>query len=183
MEQKAVETTLKPDVKDKGIVNIHEGNPAWARGERFQSRDKAGSVRWTASVENETGETSGDLGEQGETLFPPNKHPRKSSSPSSGITNDLSSSPKSNMGVDCADIVLNCLFCRFHDMIPILPDCCQRLTNHCWPNYKQVDRTVESTHSDDDDSCVELDCGFCGSCHDASDCLELAMEVSEICYH
>ncbi|MEQ2177877.1 hypothetical protein GOODEAATRI_008217 [Goodea atripinnis] len=86
-------------------------------------------------------------------------------------------------GVDCADIVLNCLFCRFHDMIPILPDYCQRLTNHCWPNYKHVDRTVESSDSDDDDdSCVELDCGWFGTCHDASDCLELAMEVSEICY-
>ncbi|MEQ2237492.1 hypothetical protein ILYODFUR_023598 [Ilyodon furcidens] len=85
--------------------------------------------------------------------------------------------------VDCADIVLNCLFCRFHDMIPILPDYCQRLTNHCWPNYKHVDRTVESSDSDDDDDfCVELDCGWFGTCHDASDCLELAMEVSEICY-
>ncbi|MED6248672.1 hypothetical protein ATANTOWER_003383 [Ataeniobius toweri] len=117
MEQKAVETTQKADVKDKGIVNMHEDNSAWTRG------------------------------------------------------------------VDCADIVLNCLFCRFHDMIPILPDYCQRLTNHCWPNYKHVDRTVESSDSnDDDDSCVELDCGWFGTCHDASDCLELAMEVSEICY-
>uniref|UniRef100_A0A3B3XBU1 MyoD family inhibitor domain containing 2 n=1 Tax=Poecilia mexicana TaxID=48701 RepID=A0A3B3XBU1_9TELE len=85
--------------------------------------------------------------------------------------------------VDCADIVLNCLFCRFHDMTPILPDCCQGLTSHCWPSYRHVDHTGESLHSDDDDSCVELDCGLFGNCHDASDCLELAMEVSEICYH
>uniref|UniRef100_A0A3B5QW45 MyoD family inhibitor domain containing 2 n=1 Tax=Xiphophorus maculatus TaxID=8083 RepID=A0A3B5QW45_XIPMA len=85
--------------------------------------------------------------------------------------------------VDCADIVLNCLFCRFHDMVSILPECCQGLTNHCWGSYRHVDHTRESLHNDDDDSCVELDCGLFGNCHDASDCLELAMEVSEICYH
>ncbi|XP_017160180.1 myoD family inhibitor domain-containing protein 2 isoform X2 [Poecilia reticulata] len=117
MEQMAAETTLKAAMKDKGVANMKEDNPAWARE------------------------------------------------------------------VDCADIVLNCLFCRFHDMIPILPDCCQGLTNHCWPSYRHVDHTGESLHSDDDDSCVELDCGLFGNCHDASDCLELAMEVSEICYH
>ncbi|MEQ2314279.1 hypothetical protein AMECASPLE_010458 [Ameca splendens] len=181
MEQKAVETTQKADVKDKGLVNIHEDNSAWTREERLQSQDQASTLTVTVSAENKPGVASGDLKQQGESLFP--LKPRQSSFPSSGTTIDLSSSPKSNMGVDCADIVLNCLFCRFHDMIPMLPDYCQRLTNHCWPNYKHVDRTLESSDSDDDDdSCVELDCGWFGTCHDASDCLELAMEVSEICY-
>uniref|UniRef100_A0A3B4F378 MyoD family inhibitor domain containing 2 n=2 Tax=Haplochromini TaxID=319058 RepID=A0A3B4F378_9CICH len=84
---------------------------------------------------------------------------------------------------DCAGIVLNCLFCRFYDMIHMLPDSCKGLANHCCPSYKHVITTAESASSSDDDSYIDLDCGVFGSCHDASDCLELAMEVSEICYH
>ncbi|XP_028263159.1 myoD family inhibitor domain-containing protein 2 [Parambassis ranga] len=83
-------------------------------------------------------------------------------------------------GVDCAGIVLSCLFCRFYDMIHMLPE---GLTNHCCPDYKQVVSSVESTPSTDEDFCTDLDCGLLSSCRDASDCLELAMEVSEICYH
>lgn len=85
--------------------------------------------------------------------------------------------------VDCAGIVLNCLFCRFYDMIHMLPDSCKGLANHCCPSYKHVITTAEAASSSDDDSYIDLDCGVFGSCHDASDCLELAMEVSEICYH
>ncbi|XP_014877279.1 myoD family inhibitor domain-containing protein 2 [Poecilia latipinna] len=175
MEQMAAETTLKAEMEDKGVANLKEDNPAWAREERFRNVN--------ASAEDKQGETSGDPKRRGDGLFALNESQRKSLSPSSGTTNDLTSPPKSTMGVDCADIVLNCLFCRFHDMIPILPDCCQGLTSHCWPSYRHVDHTGESLHSDDNDSCVELDCGLFGNCHDASDCLELAMEVSEICYH
>ncbi|XP_043977642.1 myoD family inhibitor domain-containing protein 2 [Gambusia affinis] len=175
MEQMAAETTLKAEVEDKGVANIKADNPAWAREERFR--------RVNDSAEDKPGETSGDPKLQGNSPFPLNESQRKSLSSSSGTTNDLTSPPKSTMGVDCADIVLNCLFCRFHNMIPILPDCSQGLTNHCWGSYRHVDHTRESLHNDDDDSCVELDCGLFGNCHDASDCLELAMEVSEICYH
>uniref|UniRef100_A0A3B4XNP8 MyoD family inhibitor domain containing 2 n=1 Tax=Seriola lalandi dorsalis TaxID=1841481 RepID=A0A3B4XNP8_SERLL len=85
--------------------------------------------------------------------------------------------------VDCAGMVLNCLFCRFYDMIGMLPDSCERVARHCCPNYKQVLTTAESTPSSDDDSHIDLDFGLFSSCHDASDCLELAMEVSELCYH
>ncbi|XP_030584395.1 myoD family inhibitor domain-containing protein 2 [Archocentrus centrarchus] len=108
---------------------------------------------------------------------------RRSSSAASYNTDSLSSSQQSNTGVDCAGIVLSCLFCRFYDMILMLPDSCEGLTNHCCPSYKHVITTVESTSGSDDDSHIDLDCGVFGSCHDASDCLELAMEVSEICYH
>ncbi|MEQ2255849.1 hypothetical protein ILYODFUR_018142 [Ilyodon furcidens] len=96
MEQKAVETTQKADVKDKGIVNIHEDNTAWTREERLQSQDQASTLTVTVSAENKPGVTSGDLKQQGESVFP--LKPRQSSFPSSGTTIDLSSSPKSNMG-------------------------------------------------------------------------------------
>ncbi|KAI3370442.1 hypothetical protein L3Q82_025207, partial [Scortum barcoo] len=116
-------------------------------------------------------------------LFSLKMYLRRSSSAASSITDSLSSSQQSSMGVDCAGIVLNCLFCRFYDMILMLPDSCEKVANHCCPNYKQVAATVESTSSNNDDSCMDLDCGLLSSCHDASDCLELAMEVSELCYH
>ncbi|XP_054878929.1 myoD family inhibitor domain-containing protein 2 isoform X2 [Poeciliopsis prolifica] len=167
----AAETTLKPEMEDKGVANIKDDEPAWAREERFQSVN--------ASAEDKQGESSPQ--QRGDSLFPLKESQRKS--PSCVMTSGLTSPPKSTMGVDYADIVLNCLFCRFHDMVPMLPDCCQGLTNHCWGSYRHVVHTGESLHSDDDDSCVELDCGLFGNCQDASDCLELAMEVSEICYH
>ncbi|XP_028303970.1 myoD family inhibitor domain-containing protein 2 [Gouania willdenowi] len=85
-------------------------------------------------------------------------------------------------GVDCAGMVLNCLFCQFCDLFHMLPDSCARLVNHCCPNYKHIITTIESTPSNEDDVC-DLDCGLFSCCHDAGDCLELAMEVSQLCYH
>lgn len=79
-------------------------------------------------------------------------------------------------------MVLSCLFCRFSDLILLLPACCESSTHTCCPSYTQVETTAESSPGSDD-SCVDLDCGLFSSCQDASDCLELAMEVSEICYH
>lgn len=86
--------------------------------------------------------------------------------------------------VDCAGFVLNCLFCRFHELMRMLPDSCERVASNCCPNYKQVVATAEPIAGSDDDSCIDLDCGgLFSSCQDGNDCLELAMEVSEICYH
>ncbi|KAM9758279.1 myoD family inhibitor domain-containing protein 2 [Menidia menidia] len=108
-------------------------------------------------------------------------HLRRSSS---AVSESQSSSKQTNTGVDCADVVLKCLFCRFSDLIFMIPDSCGRLTDHCCPDYKYVITTVElDTTPDDGDDCAAFNCGFLGSCHDASDCLELAMEVSEVCYH
>uniref|UniRef100_A0A673C4E0 Uncharacterized protein n=1 Tax=Sphaeramia orbicularis TaxID=375764 RepID=A0A673C4E0_9TELE len=85
--------------------------------------------------------------------------------------------------VDCAGIVLKCLFCQFYDMILMVPASCERAANHCCPSYKQVVSMVPPTPSSEDESYMDMDCGLLTSCKDASDCLELAMEVSEICYH
>ncbi|XP_071385489.1 myoD family inhibitor domain-containing protein 2 [Centroberyx affinis] len=142
-------------------------------------------------VETEPGETNRDTDSRQprecdsstSPLFAMKMYLRRPSCSSSSTTDSLSSSQQSDMGVDCAGIVLNCLFCRFYDMILMVPGSCGRAANHCCPNYKQVVTTVESMPSDDDDSCMDFDCGLLNSCHDASDCLELAMEISEICYH
>ncbi|KAM4588670.1 myoD family inhibitor domain-containing protein 2 [Odontesthes bonariensis] len=192
MDQMADETTPKADVKDKRRVSMAEDNSAWVREDKIQSEIPV-DWRGSASAETEPAETSrgADVEQSKESdsasssQFTLKMHLRRSSSAGSCTTENLSSSKQSNMGVDCADVVLNCLFCRFSDLIHMLPDSCERLTNHCCPSYKHVGTTVEleSTSSDDDDICAALDCGLLGSCHDASDCLELTMEVSEICYH
>nr|XP_054591727.1 myoD family inhibitor domain-containing protein 2 [Nothobranchius furzeri] len=189
--QMADETTLRANGRDKGIMPMHQDNTTPGREEKFLSDDEGSGWRVSASAETEPGETSRGTdptqprrnNSSPSRLFSLSKNPRRGSSAASDTTDNLSSSQQSNMGVDCADIVLNCLFCQLYDIIHVLPKPCERLTNHCWPNYKHVAPTTESTHNDDDDSYVDLDCGFCGICHDASDCLELAMEVSEICYH
>ncbi|XP_035802446.2 myoD family inhibitor domain-containing protein 2 [Amphiprion ocellaris] len=181
----ADETTLRADVKDKGRVNTTEESSTWVKGERIQSEAQVSDWRLSVPAETELGETS---------KATDNKRPRECDSSSSPLFSlkmylrgsptaaSLSSSQQSNMGVDCAGIVLNCLFCRFYDMIHLLPDSCERLANHCCPSYKHV-VTTEEAESSDDESYLDLDCGLFSSCQDVSDCLELAMEVSELCYH
>ncbi|XP_039972435.1 myoD family inhibitor domain-containing protein 2 [Xiphias gladius] len=179
--------TLRADVKDKGKVNTAEESSSWVRGERIQSEAQVSNRRLSATAETEPGDTSRDTDAECDFSSSPllslKMYLRRSSSAASSTADSLSSSQQSNMGVDCAGMVLNCLFCRFYDMILMLPDSWERVANHCCPNYKQVTPTAESIPSYDDDSCIDFDCGLISSCHDANDCLELAMEVSELCYH
>uniref|UniRef100_A0A4W6G0I0 MyoD family inhibitor domain containing 2 n=2 Tax=Lates calcarifer TaxID=8187 RepID=A0A4W6G0I0_LATCA len=191
MDQMADEMTLRADLKDKGRVNTAEKSPSWVRGERIKSETQVSNWRLSVTAETEPGDTSQDTDAQqprecdsaSPPLFSLKMYLRRSSSTASSTTESLSPSQQSNMGVDCAGMVLNCLFCRFYDMILMLPDSCERVASNCCPSYKQVVTTVESTPSSDDDFCFDLDCGLLTSCHDANDCLELAMEVSELCYH
>ncbi|XP_069373667.1 myoD family inhibitor domain-containing protein 2 [Paralichthys olivaceus] len=188
MDQMADEMTLRADEKDKGRANAAEEGSCWVRGERIQFEAQ---VRNWGPAEIEAGDTSGDRDAQqprecdrsSSPLFSLKMYLRRSSTTASSSTESLSSSPQSNMGVDCAGIILNCLFCRFYDLIFMLPDSCERVVNNCCPNYKQVVTTAETASSSDDDSCIDLDCGMLSACNEGGDCLELAMEVSELCYH
>ncbi|XP_074507127.1 myoD family inhibitor domain-containing protein 2 [Sebastes fasciatus] len=192
MDQMADEMTLRADVKDKGRVNTAEESSAWVRGERIQSEAQASDWRLGAPTDAEPGETGRDTDTQrpresdspSSPLFSLKKYLRRSPSAasSSSSIDSLSSSQQSNMGVDCAGIVLNCLFCRFYDLILMLPGSCERCVNRCWPNYKLVVSAMESAPGNDE-SRVDWDCGLFSSCQDAGDCLELAMEMSELCYH
>ncbi|XP_075904033.1 myoD family inhibitor domain-containing protein 2 [Nelusetta ayraudi] len=94
-------------------------------------------------------------------------YPGKSLSTSSSM-DSLSSSQQSCMGVDCAGMLLACLFCRFYEVIVTLPD--------SW------DSDADAAAAAADDSGPGCDCGLLSSCQDASDCVELAMEMSEMCY-
>lgn len=86
---------------------------------------------------------------------------------------------------DCAALLLACLYCRFHELTVLLSDACERAVSCCFPSYKYI-RSLDERDQQDKDCCgskLELDCNCCGSCKDAGELIELAMEISEVCYH
>ncbi|KAI4894382.1 hypothetical protein NFI96_020909, partial [Prochilodus magdalenae] len=82
----------------------------------------------------------------------------------------------------CAGIVLHCLFCHFYDLCVMLPETCERAANQTCPSYKYLSAPLEPTHSSDWNCHCDFDCGLFDACHETGECLELAMEISEICY-
>ncbi|KAG7221575.1 hypothetical protein INR49_017106 [Caranx melampygus] len=101
---------------------------------------------------------------------------------SSNFSSDDSYLP--GTGDDCAALLLACLYCRFHEMIVLLPNTCERAVRRCFPSYQYITASNEREQQGKD-CCnykLELDCNFCGSCQDTSELLELAMEMSEMCY-
>uniref|UniRef100_A0A8D0DGX6 MyoD family inhibitor domain containing 2 n=1 Tax=Salvator merianae TaxID=96440 RepID=A0A8D0DGX6_SALMN len=84
---------------------------------------------------------------------------------------------------ECATLILACLFCQFWDFLFMLPDVCENwLTTVCCPSHR-----YHQTSSDDNNSecsCdFDMDCSMFESCHETSECLELALEISQVCYH
>ncbi|XP_027144594.1 myoD family inhibitor domain-containing protein 2-like [Larimichthys crocea] len=101
---------------------------------------------------------------------------------SSRFSSDDSYQP--DTGDDCAALLLACLYCRFHELMVLLPDTCERAVSRCFPSYRYIKASTEREQQGKD-CCnykVELDCNCCGSCHDAGELIELAMEISEVCY-
>lgn len=82
----------------------------------------------------------------------------------------------------CAGIVLNCLFCRFYDLFLMLPETCERAAISICPTYMLFSPPAEPAHTNWNCSC-DFDCGLRDICHETGECLELAMEISEVCYH
>ncbi|XP_050927302.1 myoD family inhibitor domain-containing protein 2-like [Lates calcarifer] len=85
---------------------------------------------------------------------------------------------------DCAALLLACLYCHFHELMVLLPDTCERAVSRCFPSYQYIVASSERDQQEKD-CCnfkLELDCNFCGSCQDAGELIELAMEISEVCY-
>ncbi|CAL8339875.1 unnamed protein product [Lota lota] len=121
----------------------------------------------------------------GPPLFPTENTSFSSSSPFSSTSSNLDSlsSQQTEVGVDCAGVVLDCLFCRFYDLLVMLPTSCERAVHRCCPAYKQVTSRANRGPADGQSSFLDCDCGLLDCCQDTSECLELAMEVSEMCYH
>ncbi|XP_047390516.1 myoD family inhibitor domain-containing protein 2 isoform X1 [Sciurus carolinensis] len=84
---------------------------------------------------------------------------------------------------ECASLILACLFCQFGDCLLMLPDTCEAVcTGWCCPahGYQQA---ADQERPPGDCSCnCDMDCSLFESCHETSECLELAMEISEMCY-
>lgn len=83
----------------------------------------------------------------------------------------------------CARIVLNCLFCRFYDLFLMLPETCERAANSICPTYMLFSPPAEPAHNTNWNCGCDFDCGLRDACHETGECLELAMEISEVCYH
>uniref|UniRef100_A0A8C2UUE6 MyoD family inhibitor domain containing 2 n=1 Tax=Chinchilla lanigera TaxID=34839 RepID=A0A8C2UUE6_CHILA len=83
----------------------------------------------------------------------------------------------------CASLILACLFCQFWDCLLMLPETCEAMCiSLCCPSHG-YHHTADESHSRGDCSCnCDVDCSLFESCHETSECLELAMEISEICY-
>ncbi|XP_042833069.1 myoD family inhibitor domain-containing protein 2 [Panthera tigris] len=84
---------------------------------------------------------------------------------------------------ECASLILTCLFCQFWDCLLMLPDTCETVcTKLCCPSHR-YHHTSDESHPRNDCKCnCDVDCSLFESCHETSECLELAMEISEICY-
>ncbi|KAL0978644.1 hypothetical protein UPYG_G00173270 [Umbra pygmaea] len=115
------------------------------------------------------------------SLFTGNKFSGNMTSSTSLSSSNSSSSQQSDTA-DCAGIVLYCLFCRFNDLILMLPNSCDEVTYRCCPSYRQFSSSVEAMPSNDSNCNCNFDCGLFDTCQDTSEFLELAMEISEICY-
>nr|KAF6475184.1 MyoD family inhibitor domain containing 2 [Rousettus aegyptiacus] len=84
---------------------------------------------------------------------------------------------------ECASLILTCLFCQFWDCLLMLPDTCETVcTNLCCPSHRYQHTSDESQSRNDCNCNCDMDCSLFESCHETGECLELAMEISEICY-
>ncbi|KAM4652521.1 myoD family inhibitor domain-containing protein 2 [Discoglossus pictus] len=85
---------------------------------------------------------------------------------------------------ECASLILACLFCHFCDVLLMLPNTCQNLlTNMCCPLHRYYHTSDEDPTNNDCGCNCDFDCSIFDACHESSECLELAMEISEVCYH
>uniref|UniRef100_A0A8C4T8K5 MyoD family inhibitor domain containing 2 n=1 Tax=Erpetoichthys calabaricus TaxID=27687 RepID=A0A8C4T8K5_ERPCA len=85
---------------------------------------------------------------------------------------------------ECANIILTCLYCKFYEFLLLLPDSCERLISYmcCCLPYRYKYTFDEYGFSNDYKCNCEFDCSLFDSCHETTECLELAMEISEVCY-
>ncbi|KAJ7998592.1 hypothetical protein DPEC_G00206500 [Dallia pectoralis] len=113
-------------------------------------------------------------------LYTTNKYNMNSSDSLSSSSSSDSSHQADT--ADCAGVILYCLFCRFYDLFHILPATCEEITYRCCPSYRQFSLSMDAAPSNDCNCNCNFDCGLCDSCHETGEFLELAMEISEICY-
>ncbi|XP_062396126.1 myoD family inhibitor domain-containing protein 2-like [Sardina pilchardus] len=100
---------------------------------------------------------------------------------SSDFTSFESHMPDS--GDDCASLLLACLHCRFSELLWLVPETCERCVLRCCPSCGYYSATREPARANDCCSWnLSCDCALFDSCQEASELIELAMEISEVCY-
>ncbi|XP_023664588.1 myoD family inhibitor domain-containing protein 2 [Paramormyrops kingsleyae] len=121
---------------------------------------------------------------EGESAAPCQDPPGDSEQGRSSCFSSVSSDTlQPSMGDDCAAIILTCLFCQLSDFFHILPEVFNRALDRCFPSCKYLCALSEPNCDLDCCNCtLDLDCGLMGSCHEATELLELALEVSEVCH-
>ncbi|XP_053545351.1 myoD family inhibitor domain-containing protein 2 [Bombina bombina] len=84
---------------------------------------------------------------------------------------------------ECASLILACLFCHFCDFLLMLPNTCENIMlNLCCPLHRYYHTSAEE-HTNNDCNCdCDFDCGLFDACQESTECLEFAMEISEVCY-
>ncbi|XP_075688521.1 myoD family inhibitor domain-containing protein 2 [Rhinoderma darwinii] len=85
---------------------------------------------------------------------------------------------------ECASLILACLFCHFCDFLLMLPNVCETMvTTMCCPSNRYRHTSDEEQSNNDCNCNCDFDCGLFDVCQESSECLELAMEISEVCFH
>ncbi|XP_038627824.1 myoD family inhibitor domain-containing protein 2 isoform X2 [Tachyglossus aculeatus] len=98
------------------------------------------------------------------------------------LQNDTSIHQRDNYD-EYVSLILTCLFCQFWDCLLMLPNTCETAcTNMCCPSHRYHYTSDESLSGNDCNCNCDVDCSLFDSCHETSECLELALEISEICY-
>ncbi|XP_029453373.1 myoD family inhibitor domain-containing protein 2 [Rhinatrema bivittatum] len=85
---------------------------------------------------------------------------------------------QTHSGDECASLILACLFCKFCDFLLMLPAACEHIfAKTCCPSH--------GYHPPINEELINSNCCDCSCDMDCSvfECLELALEISEICYH
>ncbi|XP_062853241.1 myoD family inhibitor domain-containing protein 2 [Trichomycterus rosablanca] len=127
--------------------------------------------------EHDPGESKADVGSTGSSY---------SLCSVDGYGSDSSSTDSPHESHDfedaCAGIILNCLFCQFYDLCLTLPDTCELAISRICPSYKYLFGPLEPGSNGDWNCQCDFDCGCFDACQETGECLELAMEISEICY-
>ncbi|XP_072344094.1 uncharacterized protein [Scyliorhinus torazame] len=86
----------------------------------------------------------------------------------------------------CATVLLTCLFCQFTDCCQLMPSLCMESLCSLWCCSSQtiaLGATGERERSGDCRCGCDPDTSIFDMCQQTGDCLELALEISELCYH
>ncbi|XP_026576502.1 myoD family inhibitor domain-containing protein 2 [Pseudonaja textilis] len=97
---------------------------------------------------------------------------------------DAASSHERDNNDECATLILACLFCQFWEFLFMLPDVCENwLIDTCCPSYRYHQTSSDTSNNGDCSCSCDIDCSILESCQESGECLELALEVSQVCFH